>query len=280
MFDAYSTESNPDPLVAASMTKPRVDFEAERLVSYDVLRLRADNPGQLTLSGTNTWVVDHNPAFVIDPGPALGAHVERIIAAVDARGGLGGIVLTHDHPDHADAIEALRSRRPAPLAGGRGKVDVQLSDGLRFGPLVAIPTPGHAPDHFALYGDRVCFTGDAVLGEGSVFIAPDPGAMAGYLNGLARLSSLDVDVLCPGHGPAVWEPSDKLEEYIGHRYDREHRLILALGAGMRSVVELLDTVWADVPEQLRPLASATLAAHLDKLDEEGLLPDGVEHPSF
>lgn len=277
MYDASSTDSDVDP---ARTARPRPDIEAERLVSYDILRLRAENPGELTLSGTNTWIVDRSPAFVIDPGPALEAHVERIIAAVDARGGLGGIVLTHDHPDHAEAVDALRGRRPAPLAAGRGKVDIQLSNGARIGPLEAIATPGHSPDHFALYGDRACFTGDAVLGEGSVFIAPDPGAMAGYLDGLARLSSLDVDVLCPGHGPAVWEPSDKLEEYIGHRYDREHSLILALGGGARSEAELLDAVWSDVPEAMRPLAGATLAAHLDKLDEEGLLPDDVERPVF
>jgi glyoxylase-like metal-dependent hydrolase (beta-lactamase superfamily II) len=264
----------------ARRSKASPDIEAERLVSYDVLRLRAENPGPLTLTGTNTWIVDRNPSFVIDPGPAQAEHLARILAAVDARGGLGAIVLTHDHPDHCEGVEELRRHRPAPLAAGRGSVDIQLAAGVSIGPLRAIPTPGHAPDHFALFGDRVCFTGDAVLGEGSVFIAPDPGAMSGYLNGLARLRSLDVDVLCPGHGPAIWEPSDKLEEYIGHRYDREHSLVLALGSGLRSVPELLDAVWADVPEQLRPLATATLAAHLDKLADEGLLPDGVEQPTF
>ncbi len=229
MFDASSSDPDTGSPEVGRALRPRPDFEAERLVSYDILRLRADNPGQLTLSGTNTWIVDRNPAFVVDPGPALEAHLDAIVAAVDARGGLGGIVLTHDHPDHCEGVEALRRRRPAPLAAGRGRVDLLLAEKVRFGPLEAIPTPGHSSDHFALYGDRVCFTGDAVLGEGSVFISPDPGAMAGYLDGLARLSSLDVDVLCPGHGPAVWEPSDKLEEYIGHRYDREHSLILALG---------------------------------------------------
>lgn len=254
--------------------------EAERLASHDVLLVRAENPGSLTLSGTNTWIVDRGPAYVVDPGPALVEHVDRIVAAVDARGGLGGIVLTHDHPDHAEAIQALCARRPAPVAGARGEVDVVLGDGTRFGPFEAIPTPGHAPDHFALVADRVCFTGDAVLGEGSVFISPDPGAMNGYLNGLARLCTLDLDVLCPGHGPAIWTPEDKIEEYIGHRYDREHRLILALAQGKRTAEELLDAVWSDVPAEKRPLAAVTLAAHLDKLGQEGSLPVGVERPQF
>ena len=52
----------------------------------------------------------------------------------------------------------------------------------------------------------------------------------------------------------------------------------ALGAGRRTVDELLDYAWSDAPAALRPAAAATLAAHLDKLAEEGRLPEGVERP--
>jgi glyoxylase-like metal-dependent hydrolase (beta-lactamase superfamily II) len=255
--------------------------EARRLTAFDVLRVRAENPGPLTLSGTNTWIVDREPAYVIDPGPALRQHIERVVAAVDARGGLGGIVLTHDHSDHIESVNALRNLRPAPLAAARGSgIDVTLAEGVRFGPLTAVPTPGHSPDHYALVADRVCFTGDAVLGEGSPLIAPYPGSLNAYLNGLVHLCTLDLDVLCPGHGPAIWEPVAKLQECIGHRYDREHRLLMALAEGARSVEELLDKAWWDVPAEMRPAAAITLAAHLDKLEEEGSLPSGVERPRW
>jgi len=259
---------------------PQADaaYDAERLAGYDILRLRAENPGPFTLSGTNTWIVGDHPAFVIDPGPALEQHLERMLDAIDRRGGLGGIALTHDHTDHAEAVQALRERRPAPLAAARGGADVVLREGTRFGPLRAVATPGHSPDHFAWATERACFTGDAVLGEGSVFVDAYPGSLAGYMHGLARLATLEVDVLCPGHGPPIWEPENKVEEYIAHRYDREHKVILALGIGKRSIADLLDYVWSDVPSELRPVAIVTLAAHLDKLDEEGLLPRGVERP--
>jgi glyoxylase-like metal-dependent hydrolase (beta-lactamase superfamily II) len=255
--------------------------EADLLRNYDILRVRAPNPGLLTLSGTNTWVVGRRPAWVVDPGPLLEGHLSRLLAAIEARGGLGGVVLTHDHPDHSEAAPALLARHPAPLAGGRGSVDVALREGLRFGPFEAVATPGHAADHFALIGDGACFTGDAVLGDGSVFISPYQGAMAGYLLALTRLRLReDFNVLCPGHGPPVWDANNKLEEYVGHRIDRENHLILVLGQGRRTVQELLDAVWPDVPESLRRLATATLAAHLDKLDDEQILPEGVERPKF
>jgi glyoxylase-like metal-dependent hydrolase (beta-lactamase superfamily II) len=256
---------------------PEPDVEARRLAEHGVLHLRADNPGPLTLSGTNSWVVGRDPAYVVDPGPALERHLDRLLAAIDARGGLGGIALTHDHSDHSAAIVALRERRPAPLAGGRGEVDVVLEDGVGFGPLLALSTPGHAPDHFALRFARACFTGDAVLGEGSVFIAPDAHALADYLEGLRRLRELDLDVLCPGHGPPIWEPHAKLAEYIEHRLERERRLLSALAEGRRSTAELLDGAWSDVPLELRPVAAVSLAAHLDKLADEDRLPPDLEH---
>ena len=246
---------------------------------YEVVGIRADNPGPFTLRGTNSWVLGRAPAWVVDPGPALAEHVEELVAEVTRRGGLGGVALTHDHADHSEAVAALRERfAGAPLAGGRGDVEVRLKEGVRFGPLEAIATPGHAPDHFAFVTGPVALTGDAVLGQGSVFIAPDPGALTGYLEGLARLRRRRLEILCPGHGPIVRDPVSKLDEYVAHRLDRERRLVAALGAGARQVQELLDAAWDDVPENLRPAASITLAAHLDKLAGEGRLPDGVERP--
>lgn len=250
------------------------------LPAHGILGIRAANPGPFTLSGTNTWIVGRDPAWLVDPGPALAEHITALVDELERRGGLGGIALTHDHIDHAEAVPEVRRRYPgAPLGAARGEVDVRLGDGSAFGPLVALETPGHAPDHLAfIVGGGVGLSGDAVLGEGSVFITPDTGALAGYLSGLGRLRERRLSVLCPGHGPLVDDPDAKLGEYIAHRLDRERRLLDALGSGARSVEELLDLVWADAPAVLRPAAAVTLAAHLDKLDDEGRLPDGVERP--
>ncbi len=247
---------------------------------FDVALVRADNPGPFTLSGTNTWLLGRDPAWVVDPGPATEDHLDAVLAEAHRRGGIGGIALTHDHADHAAGAGALRERSGAPpLAAARSALaDVTLAAGDAFGPLVAVATPGHAPDHLAFVAGEVCFTGDAVLGEGSVFITPDPGALRGYLDGLRHLRTLPLVLICPGHGPPVPDPASKLDEYVAHRLDRERRLVDALDRGVRTDADLLDAVWDDAPAVLRAAAAVTLHAHLDKLREEGRLPAGAGEP--
>lgn len=250
------------------------------LTGHDLVGVRAANPGPFTLSGTNSWVVGRDPAWLIDPGPALPDHIDALIEELELRGGLAGIALTHDHPDHSEGVPAIRGRFPeARLAAARGEVDERLADAGPFGPLTAVQTPGHASDHLAYVLGEVAFTGDAVLGEGSVFIFPDPGALAGYLEGLDRLRRRELEQLCPGHGPLVTDAPARIDEYIRHRLDRERRLLAALAQGRRTVQELLDAAWDDAPAILRPAAAVTLAAHLDKLADEGRLPQGVERPA-
>lgn len=255
----------------------------ESLARRAVLLVRAENPGPFTLTGTNTWVIGRDPAWVVDPGPSLPAHLDALAAELEARGGLGGIALTHDHPDHAEGAVPLRERAGAPvapIAAAHGEVDRRLADGDRFGPLTAVATPGHSPDHVAFVLGDVVFSGDAVLGSGSSLLIPVPGALAAYLASLRRLRELRPALICPGHGPLVTDPEGKLEEYVAHRLERERQVLAALADGRRTVDELLDGAWPGVPAALRPAATVTLAAHLDKLDDEGRLPDGVERPEW
>jgi glyoxylase-like metal-dependent hydrolase (beta-lactamase superfamily II) len=244
----------------------------------DVALVRADNPSPLTLSGTNTWLVGRDPCWVVDPGPDLEAHVRAVRDAAAARGGVGGVALTHGHADHSGAALAVAGDAPILAAAWEGATR-RIGDGDAAGPwLAAIAVPGHAADHlcFALAGGAACCTGDAVLGAGSVFVAPDPGALRGYLAGLERLRALRFARLLPGHGPIVEDADAKLAAYVAHRLDRERRLVAALDAGARTIDALLDAAWSDAPPDLRLPATVTLFAHLDKLAEEGRLPDGVQ----
>jgi glyoxylase-like metal-dependent hydrolase (beta-lactamase superfamily II) len=242
---------------------------------HDVALVRADNPSALTLTGTNTWVLGRDPAWVVDPGPLLGAHVEAVAAEVERRGGAGGIALTHDHIDHVEAVDALRERLggTTPVAAARHPADVRLGDGDTFGPLRALAVPGHADDHLVLVAGPVAFTGDAVLGQGSVFVQ---SRLHEYLAGLERLRALAPELLCPGHGDPVEDADRRLAELLAHRAAREAALVAALDRGLRTRDELLDAAWADTPPALRGAAGLSLDAHVNKLHEEGRLPDGVE----
>ena len=225
------------------------------LADLGVTLVRADNPSAMTLSGTNTWVVAR---WVIDPGPALDAHLDAVAAAV---GACEGIAVTHGHTDHVEWLDGLLSR-----VGDVPVVSARAGAADEVGPLRVLALPGHSDDSLVFVAGRAAFTGDAVLGEGSVFVASHLGA---YLDGLRRLRELDLAVLCPGHGPPVWDVRAKLDAYLEHRLDRERRLVAALERGLQSEDELLDAAWPDAPPQLRPAAPMSLRAHLEKLRAEG-----------
>jgi glyoxylase-like metal-dependent hydrolase (beta-lactamase superfamily II) len=247
----------------------------------DIALVRARNPGPFTLTGTNTWIVGRDPCWIVDPGPDLDEHVEAVLSQADERGGAAGIALTHDHGDHCGAAAAVREATGAPVGAARWEgADATLADGDALGPLRVVATPGHATDHLAFVAGDVCFTGDAVLASSSVFVAPDRGALRGYLAALERLRAMDLALLCTGHGPLVTDPAALLDRYLAHRRDREERLLAALADGLRDADELLDRVWDDAPSSLRLAATATLAAHLGKLEEEGRLPDDVRWPQW
>jgi glyoxylase-like metal-dependent hydrolase (beta-lactamase superfamily II) len=233
-------------------------------VPSGIARVRADNPSPLTLDGTNTYVVDR---WVVDPGPDDPAHLDAVVSAAGERG-IEGIVLTHGHYDHAEGAGSL-----AALAGDVPVV--RPSGDEEVGPFVAVATPGHSPDGVSLVYDRACFSGDTVLGEGSVFVGGAEGSMSAYMDSLHRLRELDLEVLCPGHGPFVWEPRAKIDEYIEHRLGRERRIVDALNAGVLEEDEILDRAWSDTDLSAHPLlreaARQTLQAHLAKLRDEGRL---------
>ena len=234
----------------------------------EILLVRAANPSPYTLDGTNSYVVGRDPAWVLDPGPALDVHLDALAAAVAERGGAGGIALTHDHPDHAEAVEPLRARL--------GDVPVgrlpPLADGDAFGPFTTHHVPGHAADHLVFVTGADAFTGDAVLGVGSVLLMPDGGGLGPYLDGLRRLRGLGLERLHPGHGPEVGDADAKLDEYVAHRLERERRIVAALDAGVRGEDALIDAAWDGVPDGLQLAARWTLQAHLDKLRGEGRAP--------
>ena len=147
------------------------------------------------------------------------------------------------------------------------------STAQEVGPFRALGTPGHSADSVCLLFGDVCFTGDTVLGTGSVFIAPGEGSLSAYLDSLRRLRELDLVGALPRPRPLRLGPRRE-----ARRVHRATASTASAGSwrpwtsGLRSRDELLDAAWPEVPPELRPAAALTLAAHLEKLSEEGRLP--------
>ena len=227
----------------------------------EIWRVMAENPGPMTLTGTNTYLYGSDPCWVIDPGPEDPAHIEAVKAAVEKRGGVGGVLLTHSHADHTGGVELF------------GVEPAGVTDGEVKGGLEAVATPGHATDHFCFFtADGICFSGDLILGWGSTYVPPDGGSLAAYMDSLGLIERRRSELICPGHGPWITDPAAKVSEYLEHREAREIGLLAAIARGERSRMKLLDEVWSDVPEQLRPAANIVMEAHLQKLENEGRLP--------
>jgi len=218
----------------------------------------------MTLEGTNTYLYGADPCVVIDPGVDEESHLAAIRSAAAERGGIGLVLLTHSHVDHVGGADQLGAEVLVP------------GDGERHGGLRVLATPGHAADHVCfLSDDGVCFSGDLVLGLGSTIVPPGGGALRAFMDSLALLQAEEIDLIAPGHGPWITDPEAKLGEYVEHREMREGRLLTAIERGERSRAALLAEAWDDVPVELLPMAAMAMDAHLEKLEEEGAVPDGL-----
>lgn len=238
--------------------------------------LTAHNPSPHTLAGTNTYVLGTvGQTVVIDPGPDDSAHVARVVerTAVTRRR-VTLILLTHGHSDHRGAVESLALATGARVRAWTSP-EAPLRDGetITFdgGHLRVLHTPGHAQDHVAFYweSEAVLFSGDLILGEGTVNITPPGGSMRAYLRSLERVKCLRLALIAPGHGPLIRTPHERIMEYLQHRRRREQQVLELLGGGPQTVQALATLIYHDLDPRLRQAAEGTVAAHLEKLVDEG-----------
>jgi glyoxylase-like metal-dependent hydrolase (beta-lactamase superfamily II) len=236
----------------------------------------------MTLEGTNTYLLaGEGQAIVIDPGPAFEGHLEAIVQrAKSAKLRIAAIAVTHGHPDHAPGAAPLRERTGAPVYAHREALfphDAALAEGERLAveglELEVLEAPGHARDHlvFAFQREATLFTGDVVVGRGTVVVAPPGGDMRAYQATLERLRRDFAEFTCllGGHGDPVDRPAEKLDAYIAHRQLREREILHALGDGARTIPAMVGRIYREVPAALWPVAARQVLAHLTALAGEG-----------
>ena len=257
-------------------------------------RIVAPNPSPMTYRGTNTYLLGRRDLAVIDPGPRDPAHLQAILAALEAGQRISHIIVTHSHLDHSPLAADLARETGAPvlafggpeagrsavmaglaragLAGGGEGIDTgfapdaTLADGARIDgdgwQLEVIHTPGHLGNHIALAWGDACFTADHVMGWASSLVSPPDGDLTDFMASCRRLRARDWRVFHPGHGAPVTAPAARLDWLIGHRQAREKAIWDALADGPASAAALARRVYTDTPAALLAAAERNLFAHL------------------
>jgi endoribonuclease LACTB2 len=285
-----------DRLVERFLSHPSAHQQPVRRIEFrpNYICFPVRTPTKPPATHTNCYLIyTSSELLIVDPGSPYEDEQEVLAAAVDSLIAEGRavreIVLTHLHPDHVGGVEALRAhlgevtvaahRMTAEPLTGSVRIDRFIEDGeiiqLAGTPsikLTAMHTPGHARGHLCFYEGETgtLISGDNIVGLGSVLIDPPEGNMIEYLQSLERMRGLpDMSVIFGGHGPAIGNPYDKLDEYIAHRLERERKILQAVREGASSPKEIVTAVYTDVSPKAYAMAERAVLAHLEKLEAEG-----------
>lgn len=240
-----------------------------------MLLLRAGNASEWTgPTGNNTYLFPGKPSILIDAGvghPEHVAAIERELAGAP----LDLILITHNHTDHVAGVPALLERWPGvEIFGGPGAA---LRDGRIFTTessdrgsvaLIAIHTPGHAPDHFCFLDvlTRHVYCGDLARLGGTVVIPFSRGGRLGeYLESLQTVRELKPSRLLPAHGNVILDPERLIDEYVAHRAERQRQIVAAIADGCLDLEAIVARVYAGLSPTLLDAARETVLAHLNEI---------------
>lgn len=237
------------------------------------------NPSPFTLHGTNTYLIGSGKSkILLDTGqgePSYLPHLKTSLINSNTES-ISFILITHHHFDHIGGISQVFEilGKEIPLykfhSSESDKKYLPILNNQEFkvegATLVAIHTPGHAPDHMSFYmpQENAIFTGDCVLGYGTTVFEN----LKVYMDSLSVLVDFKPKRLYTGHGPVIEDGLKIIEGYIMHRNAREQEIFGVLKSGEKSVFEIVEIVYRDYPKEVWPAAENGVEQHLGKLVEE------------
>ncbi|RKP19913.1 Metallo-hydrolase/oxidoreductase [Rozella allomycis CSF55] len=259
-----------------------------KIISPLVARLLAGNPGPFTMQGTNIYLIGCNDSrIMIDVGEGLDCFKDTFNTFIKQNNikHISHIILTHSHHDHVAGLQSLLSdpnlanifhntivykiptdtKHINNLTEAQKYAEIQVTIQIKT-------TVGHTKDHLCLYlhEENAFFSGDSVLGQNyspvfenlRIFI----NSLTSNLNFLADKRSA---VLYPSHGPVVENAYEAISKLIEHRNKRDCQIIECLRkAGGLAVLEIVDIIYKDYPESVKPAAANSIVQHLEKLIDE------------
>ena len=262
-----------------------------------IARVLAHNPSAFTYYGTQTYLIGNGEVAVIDPGPDLPEHLDALERAIGGRP-VAAIMCTHTHRDHSPAARPLAERTRAPIIGcgplaletvgpradasfdGDYLPDRILADGetlqIDGEPLTAVATPGHTSNHLCFAYRGALFSGDHVMGWSTTVVVPPDGDMAAYMASLDKLRQRDDRVHYPAHGPAVTNPQQYVRHLVGHRMQREKRILKLVAEKPRDIRDIVADAYPGLDPRLVPAAGGSVLAHLLDLERRGLVQQSDE----
>lgn len=136
--------------------------------------------------------------------------------------------------------------------------------------------PGHSLGHICLFHQQgALIAGDLLLEA----ISPNPlvefeedgrriPTLPQYLHSLRRVLLLNCEVVHPGHGSAMTNPSARIRELISHHEERKEAIHRLLGRRPKTLLALTREFYQDLDEINLMLALSEVVGHLDLLLEE------------
>lgn len=238
-------------------------LDGRRVVGIAVTHCHADH------SPLSKWLNEQTGA----PRFAIGPHAEHPGYVYEDDSFLDPPAAENEQDENEDGDEEHKETIDTDFVP-----DVAVTDGETFiatpeFSLTAVATPGHTSNHMcvAFAEENALFTGDHIMGWSTTVVSPPDGDMTDYMASLQKVIHRNDSILWPTHGGPVREPQPFLHAYAAHRYERERQIIQQLELGPRTIHDIVEVLYAEVPQPLHKPARRSVWSHLRKLHNDTIV---------